>query len=250
MGQAAMVGDADDWRKYWDKYRYQLDMSIVCRRHNETDLPGDLWLRFAMAAARSSALLELWAKGKNNRDLTARGRVQSLAGLLRADGFTLQEFGCLARIWRFAADTFNRETNTAAQPLCRAWEKGGETQAKGGTSRATITPFTLPDHTAIRPREWLYSSTYLAGYLRRDGSAGRLVAKTSLIISELLAMTTGRNLLGVQPRRRLRAWYVNLEDPYDELQRRIAAACKHYAHRPGRTRRRRPVFVDFGATIH
>jgi hypothetical protein len=49
-----------------------------------------------------------------------------------------------------------------------------------------------------------------------------------LAIIEAIAMATGRNLLGIQPPRRLRVWYVNLEDPREEIERRIAAVCLHY----------------------
>ena len=41
-------------------------------------------------------------------------------------------------------------------------------------------------------------------------------------------MATGRDLLGVQPRKRFRVWVWNGEDPVDELRRRILAICLHY----------------------
>ena len=41
-------------------------------------------------------------------------------------------------------------------------------------------------------------------------------------------MVTGRPLLGVKPTQRCRVWLWNGEDPYDELERRIGAACLHF----------------------
>ena len=52
--------------------------------------------------------------------------------------------------------------------------------------------------------------------------------KSSLATVEALAMATGRKLLHDEPWERVRVWLWNGEDPKDELQRRIAAACLHY----------------------
>ena len=101
---------------------------------------------------------------------------------------------------------------------------------------AAITPFMLPDHTTIRPRDWLYDRHYIRGYISATVAPGG-AGKSSLVIVEALAMATGRDLLGVKPRRRLKVWLWNGEDPLDELQRRIAAACKHYGISAGRPRR-------------
>ena len=55
-----------------------------------------------------------------------------------------------------------------------------------------------------------------------------------MVIVEALAMVTGKNLLkdGDPPASPLRVWYINLEDPPDELQRRIAAVCLQYGISP------------------
>ena len=41
-------------------------------------------------------------------------------------------------------------------------------------------------------------------------------------------MAIGYDLLRDRPIDPLRVWYINLEDPFDESERRIVAACKHY----------------------
>ncbi|QIG50594.1 AAA family ATPase [Nordella sp. HKS 07] len=86
---------------------------------------------------------------------------------------------------------------------------------------AVITAAGEDDYTP--PRDWLYARHYIRGYVSATvGASG--AGKTSLVIAEALAMTTGRNLIGVQPRRRLKVWMYNGEDPREELKRRIRAA--------------------------
>ena len=56
--------------------------------------------------------------------------------------------------------------------------------------------------------------------------------KSTLAITETLAIVTSRPLLGLTPDERVNVWYWNGEDPEEELQRRIAAACLHYGIEP------------------
>jgi hypothetical protein len=88
----------------------------------------------------------------------------------------------------------------------------------------TATPFILRDPTLIPRRDWIYGKHLI----RKFGSATIApggVGKSSLVISEALAMATGRPLLGIKPKRRVRVWLWNGEDPLEEIERRIAAAC-------------------------
>src|SRR5262249_13622370 len=54
------------------------------------------------------------------------------------------------------------------------------------------------------------------------------VGKTSEIQVEIAAMVAGRDLLDVKPKRPYRVWYINLEDPREEIERRVCAIFKHY----------------------
>jgi hypothetical protein len=65
-----------------------------------------------------------------------------------------------------------------------------------------------------------------------------------LTIAEVLAMSTGRDLLGTKPPRALNCWLVNLEDDRDELERRFMAACIHYRIDPEDVEGR--LFLDSG----
>ena len=70
------------------------------------------------------------------------------------------------------------------------------------------------------------------------------LGKSSLIAAETLAQVSGKDLLGVTPKERLRVWLWNLEDPQEETQRKIQAVAKHYGLTPEDIGNR--LFVDSG----
>jgi hypothetical protein len=95
-------------------------------------------------------------------------------------------------------------------------------------SRFKATPYVWLSPEAIPRREWLYSNHLIRGYVSATVAAGG-VGKSALKISEALAMVSGKDLLGAGIRNApLRVWLWNLEDPRDELQRRIQAAAKYF----------------------
>lgn len=90
-------------------------------------------------------------------------------------------------------------------------------------------PFTLRDPATLPEREWLFGKHYIRCYLTTTVGAGG-GGKSAHAVSECLAMVTGRPLLDpdgplTTP---LRVWYVNAEDPVDEIDRRFHAAAKHF----------------------
>jgi hypothetical protein len=91
----------------------------------------------------------------------------------------------------------------------------------------TASPFQWCSPHAIPPRAWLYGFHYVRRFVSTTVAPGG-VGKTSFTTIEALAMATGRPLLGVTPRVRVKVWLWNGEDPLEELQRRIMAACLHY----------------------
>lgn len=88
-------------------------------------------------------------------------------------------------------------------------------------------PFQRFDPAKLPPREWLYGKHYQRGIITATVGPGG-GGKSSLDLVEMIAVCTGRNLLGEQPRLRCKAWYHNAEDSRDEIYRRIAAVCQHY----------------------
>ncbi|MEM9435301.1 MAG: helicase RepA family protein [Pseudomonadota bacterium] len=116
----------------------------------------------------------------------------------------------------------------------RSWEKAEQYSPRYSSgidlqAAKTInpTPFAFRDPSSITPRAWLYGRHLISGFLSLTVSPGG-VGKSSLAIVEALSMATGRNLLGDAAPRPLNVWYWNGEDPAEELERRVAAACIHY----------------------
>jgi hypothetical protein len=97
--------------------------------------------------------------------------------------------------------------------------------------RIQATPFVWRAPNTIPRRRWLYGRHYIRRYPTATVAPGGL-GKTSLVLVEILAMVTGRPLLGVPVPERLRCWYWNGEDPLEEVERRILAACLHYGIGP------------------
>ena len=105
------------------------------------------------------------------------------------------------------------------------------------------TPFSLRDPAAIPRRQFLYGRHYIRDFLSATVAPSG-VGKSSLSIAECVAMASGRNLFGVTSARPLKVWYWNGEDPYEEIERRIAAVCLRYGIKPRDLGDR--LFIDSG----
>lgn len=105
---------------------------------------------------------------------------------------------------------------------------GGQGQAGQDEPPADLArPFTIRPTSEIPRRRWLYADSYIRSFvsvLAAPGGAG----KTTLYVVEALSIATGKPLLGITPAERTGVWIMNLEDPADEMERRIGAAAKHY----------------------
>ena len=116
-------------------------------------------------------------------------------------------------------------------PHKKAEERGEEASrhTDGGRKSTVIEakPFVRFDPAKLPPREWVYGRHYQRGVPSATVGAGG-GGKSSIDMIELMAMCTGRPLLGEQPLMRCRVWYHNAEDNMNEIKRRIAAACQHY----------------------
>jgi hypothetical protein len=90
------------------------------------------------------------------------------------------------------------------------------------------TPFAWRAEADIPRRMWLYGRHLLRRFVSVDVAAGG-TGKSSVKIGEALAMSSGRDLYGVEihdgP---LNVWLYNLEDPAEESERRIHATAKWF----------------------
>lgn len=144
---------------------------------------------------------------------------------------------------------FHPEEVAEVRPFTpRDYANGAGQNGEDGRPSLSIraTPFRWRDPSAIPPRRWLYGRHFVRSYVTATVSPGG-VGKSSLELVEAVAMATGRNLLGQPVKRPLTVWYFNLEDPLDEIERRVAAVCLHYRIDPQELENR--LFIDSGRDV-
>lgn len=83
-------------------------------------------------------------------------------------------------------------------------------------------PAPLPPPETIPPREWLLGTRLIRRFVSLLVAPGG-VGKSALALASAASLATGRNLLDEHVHHSVPAWVMNLEDPPDELHRRLAA---------------------------
>jgi RecA/RadA recombinase len=101
----------------------------------------------------------------------------------------------------------------------------GSSEASENTLQATPFIYRPPD--TLPRRQWLYGRHYIRRFVSGTVATGGM-GKSALVLVEALAMATGRDLLGHRPRGKFRVWYLNLEDPLDEIERRVGGILIRY----------------------
>jgi hypothetical protein len=89
-------------------------------------------------------------------------------------------------------------------------------------SAFTLRPARLPDPTTIQPRAWLYGTQVIRGFVTMIVAPGG-TGKSTYAIAAGMALATGRDILGDRVFERVNVAVINLEDPMEELERRVAA---------------------------
>lgn len=165
-----------------------------------------------------------------------QGPPEALEALLEEEGRGLSLF---RDKWRRAMGQWGVEVAAAAGvakverrtvPLTAPPEggkggKGGDPDT--GEIAFGFTPFEWIDPATLPARDKLYGGYYNRKFLSAVISPGG-IGKSSLVMVEAMAMVSGKNLLGITPKKRLRVVYWNGEDPLEELQRRAMAIALYY----------------------
>ena len=97
-----------------------------------------------------------------------------------------------------------------------------EERAQSGELKAT--PLGDIVVTQMPRREFLYGKHLIKKYVSTTVAPGG-GSKTTLLLTDAIALVTNRNLVGNEPKFECKAWHYNLEDPIDELRRRAIAIC-------------------------
>ncbi len=79
----------------------------------------------------------------------------------------------------------------------------------------------------IKPRDWIYGRHLIRKFVSVTIAPGG-VGKSSLVFAEAAAMATGVPVMGVPIGTPKKVWLLNLEDPMDEMERRMGAIIQHY----------------------
>lgn len=112
------------------------------------------------------------------------------------------------------------------------------------TEALNATVFVWKDPLSIPPRPWIYGRHMIRRQVSVTVAPGG-VGKSSLTLVEALCMASGKPLLGEWvPDEPLRAWVYNLEDPRDEMERRVIGAMMHHQLKPEHIADR--LFLDTG----
>jgi hypothetical protein len=135
--------------------------------------------------------------------------------------------------WESASRTSGAAGDTGGRTSDHAHGAGGGPQEP--PERPLPTPFQWRDPATLPPRPWLYGRHLLRGQVSVTVAPGG-VGKSAHSIVEALAMVSGRELLDEWTAKGLKVWVFNLEDPRDELDRRIAAAMLHHDVTPAKLR--------------
>lgn len=91
------------------------------------------------------------------------------------------------------------------------------------------TPFSLRDPALIPKREFIPGTKLSRRHVSLVVAASG-VGKTAFGVAELVALAAGRKMDGdiIDNAPEIRVWIFNLEDPKDEIERRIAAVCQRH----------------------
>ena len=117
-------------------------------------------------------------------------------------------------------------------PVDAFWDSWDSLQQRGGApvdvTELTACPLALPDGENIAPREWLYGHRLIRRFVSVLAAPGG-VGKSALALAQAVAVAVGKPLLGERIHARVPVWLLNLEDPLEELHRRLAAFLRLHA---------------------
>lgn len=121
-------------------------------------------------------------------------------------------------------------------------EPEAETQ-KAEKGALTATPFDATEFDGLAPRKWVYGHFLIERFLSVLGAPGG-TGKTAYAMGVAVSVALNKPLLGEQVHKPGNVWLYNLEDPRDEILRRLYAVC--IEHRIPATELAGRLFIDSG----
>jgi len=142
-----------------------------------------------------------------------------------------------------AHDVADALASGAPDALDRAVDLADELRSLGAAQNIAAHPFIWVEPSTIPTRKSLFGRHAYRGFVSATAAPGG-TGKTALACVETPALVSGRNLLNDAPVTRGRAWYLGLEDPLEEYQRRFAATA--LLHRVNRDEIEGQFFLNSG----
>lgn len=126
-----------------------------------------------------------------------------------------------------------------------AGDVGAQTDKVAGAEKPlAATPFVWRDPKSIPPRPWVYGRHMIRKQVSVTVAPGG-VGKSSLTLMEAICLASGREILGEWvDRKGASVWVYNLEDPRDEMDRRVIGAMMHHGVKPEEVEGR--LYLDTG----
>lgn len=102
-----------------------------------------------------------------------------------------------------------------------------DTAASGAPFEIICEPHDFPDEQTLPMWDFIFGTHLIRGEASGTAAAGG-IGKSTKSIAEALAMASGKPLLGANVPRPVRVLIINLEDNRNTMEKRIAAAMRHY----------------------
>ena len=119
-----------------------------------------------------------------------------------------------------------RRKYNAPEPTEAGIKKHFEEKHEGDISAFAVDADAL-NPTNLPTRQFIYGRHLIENYVATTISPGG-VGKTTIALTDAIAIATGRQLTHDDVHKKCKVWHYNLEDPKDELLRRVIAIQKHF----------------------
>ena len=165
-------------------------------------------------------LFHTWSQSSSKYDATETDRLWNSIGEVKTIGA-----GSIFHMAQQNGYVMDRRDNEAVQE--EAKEKIEKEYSEEVTGKLIATPFGDVSAVKMPRRSFLYGTHLIEKYVSTTIAAGG-GSKTTVLLTDAIALASNRNLIGNDPKYQCNAWHYNLEDPIDELQRRVMAICMKF----------------------
>jgi hypothetical protein len=163
-------------------------------------------------------------------------QMAEIAAEFAAEGGSIETAIAEAAAQTSSPETSSTNSTADAEPSPETKPNGGAPPSSAaGTPppppppTPTLRPFVPRPAVDIPPRRWLHAKHYIRNNVVMTVAPGGY-GKSSIVIANAIEMALGRGILGPDPTEgAIRVAYWNIEDPAEEVERRIAAFCQQHA---------------------